>query len=156
MKEQENGKPRLSFQHTIFINEMIASGNRRLAYQAAYPDTKNSTACTNACRLLSKPEIANAIREGLLEIKRKALEAIREAYEGKIADVEEKRMILAQIMRGELVAEKETTTKKGDTQTTKVKGDPKDRIRAIILDNKMEEEWRRIIDLPYEGMNYVE
>jgi phage terminase small subunit len=141
--------------HLAFVTEMIATGNRRIAYQKAYPDTSNNSARSAACRLLTRPEVANAIREGLLEMKRQAIQVIKEKYEGKLSDIEEKRAVLASIIRGELVAERETT-KKGETQTTKVKADPKDRMRAILIDNKMEEEWTRIIEIPDNGVKFVE
>lgn len=114
---QENEKPKFSRAHTAFINEMIATGNRRRAYQAAYPDASRATARSNACRLLAKPEIAQAVREGLLELKRHALETIRQQYEGRLADVDEKRAVLARIIRGEVITEKEVV-KDGKTQVT--------------------------------------
>lgn len=141
--------------HAAFVAEMIATGNRRMAYQKAYPDTSNASARTNACRLLARPEIANAVRMGLLELKQQALQAVKDKYEGRLSDVEEKRMVLAQIIRGELAAERETT-RKGETQTTRIKADPKDRMRAILIDNKMEEEWNRVIELPDTGVKHLE
>jgi hypothetical protein len=142
--------------HAIFVAEMIATGNRRIAYQKAYPRTENASARTAACRLIARPEIANAIREGLIEMQQQALETVRKKYEGMLTDVDEKRIVLAQIIRGELTTERETTSKKGETQTMKVKADPKDRMRAILIDNKMEEKWNRIMNIPDEGMRYVE
>jgi phage terminase small subunit len=141
--------------HAIFVAEMIATGNRRIAYQKAYPDTSNFSARSAACRLLTRPEVANAIREGLLELKQQAIQTVKEKYEGKLSDIEEKRTVLAQIIRGELTTERETT-KKGETQTVKVKADPKDRMRAILIDNKMEEEWSRIVEIPDTGTKYIE
>ncbi|WP_276132536.1 hypothetical protein [Polluticoccus soli] len=120
--------------HAIFVAEMIATGNRRIAYQKAYPDTSNNSARSAACRLLTRAEVANAIREGLLELKQQAIETIKQKYEGKLSDIEEKRAVLAQIIRGELTTERETT-KKGETQTSKVKAAPNDRMRAILIDN---------------------
>jgi phage terminase small subunit len=141
--------------HAAFVAEMIATGNRRIAYQKAYPDTSNNSARSAACRLLTRPEVANAIHKGLLAIKHQAIQAVKEHYEGRLSDIEEKRAVLAQIIRGELTGERETS-KKGETQTVKVKADPKDRMRAILIDNKMEEEWNRAIELPDTGVKYIE
>jgi phage terminase small subunit len=152
---KENQTPVFSTAHSLFIAEMIATGNRRMAYQAAYPNTGNASARTNACRLLSKPDIARAVREGLLEIKMQALQTVKEKYEGRLADIDEKRAVLAQIIRGEAITERETT-KEGKTQLTRIKGDTGARLRAIALDNKMEEEWNQIIELPDNGVRHME
>lgn len=141
--------------HEIFITEMISHGNRRIAYQKAYPETSNKSARTSAARLLALPHIAARIRAGIMNIQLEAVEALKEAYKGKLADIVEKRAVLAQIIRGELVTEKEVT-KKGETEIVRYKSDPKERIRAIILDNKLEEEWTRAIVIPDEGMKYIE
>lgn len=141
--------------HELFIAEMIAHGNRRIAYQKAYPGVANASARTAAARLITDPYIAGSIQKGLLEIKQNTLETIRKEYEGRLTDIEEKRAILAQIIRGEISTEKEIN-KKGETQTIKSKVEPKDRIKAILLDNKMEEEWNKILNIPDEGMRYVE
>ena len=134
---------------------MVLHGNRRLAYQKAYPAAKDKTARTGAWRLLKDPQIANSIRKKRLQAKQQEIEILREQYNKRLADIEEKRAILAQIIRGELVAQREVT-KNGETQIIKYASDPKERIRAIIIDNRMEEEWREAIALPDEGVKHLE
>lgn len=133
--------------HAIFVAEMILHGDRKVAYLTAYPESNYMSARSSACRLLTRPEIACAIRRGLLEARQGVLQLIKEKTAARLADIEEKRAVLAQIIRGELTMEKETT-KNGEAQTVKIKSDPKDRMRAIAIDNKLEEEWNRIVELP--------
>lgn len=142
--------------HEIFIREMIAHGNRRLAYLAAYPSSSNGAATTSACRLLSIPYIAHSIQKGLLAAKQLALQSLQEQYSGHMADIIEKRKILARIIRGELVAEKEIVKADGEKQRTRTIADPKDCIRAIMLDNRMEEEWKQAVAFPDNGVRYAE
>ncbi len=142
--------------HQVFISEMIAHGNRRLAYQAAYPSSSNAAARTSACRLLAMPHIAYSIQKGLLQLRQLSIQSLREQYNGRLTGIEEKRAILAQIIRGELVTEKESTNKKGESLIIKMKNDIKERIRAIMLDNKMEEEWNQAIVSPDNGVRYSE
>lgn len=143
------------YAHEVFIDQMVLHGNRRLAYQKAYPNAKDKTARTGAWRLLKDPKIANSIRKKMLDIKQQEIEVLKEQYNKRLADIEEKREILAQIIRGELVAQREVT-KNGETQIIKYASDPKERIRAIIIDNRMEEEWRKAIALPDEGVKHLE
>ena len=126
--------------HEIFINEMIAHGRRQEAYLAAYPGSNFNSASSSASRLLTNPYIANRIREGRLAARMQAIEAHKQAYQGKLADKAEKRQVLAQIIRGELEVETEML-KYGRKQ--KIKQAPKttERLKAISIDNQMEEFW---------------
>jgi len=142
-------------QHEIFISEMVSHGNRRIAYQKAYPETSDRSARTSAARLLAQPHIAARIRSSMVQMQVEAVETLKETYKGRLADIIEKRAVLAQIIRGELVTVKEVT-KKGITETIRYKCDPKERIRAIILDNKLEEEWTRALTIPDEGVRHIE
>lgn len=130
----------LNSAHETFINEMIAHGKRHEAYLAAYPGSHVNSASSSASRLLANPEIANRIREGRLAARMQAVAAHKQAYAGKLADKAEKREVLAQIIRGELEVETEVL-KYGRKQ--KVKQTPKttERLKAIALDNLMEEFW---------------
>lgn len=141
--------------HEIFVRELLSHGNRRIAYQEAYPGVGNASAYTSSGRLLKNQAIVARIMHELLNIKNITTQVIREHYNGKVADLEEKRAVLAQIIRGELVTEKEIT-KKGETQTQKYKTDPKERIRAIIVDTKLEEELHKTLIIPDKGMRYIE
>ena len=129
--------PEFNPAHEIFINEIIAHGHRQHAYRAAYPDCAISALSVSASRLLAKPEIARRIREGLLEARKQAMDTCREIYQGRLTDKEEKRVILAQIARGELTTEEEVTK---NNETKKIKKQPciSERLKAIALDNKME------------------
>jgi hypothetical protein len=133
--------------HQIFIHEMVAHGNRRIAYQKAYPGVKDSTAYANAYKLMQYTEIAAAITEGRLKLQQQTNELLRQSYKGKIADIEEKREVLAQIIRRELVKETETV-KTADRQWVRELSNPRELIKAILADNKLEDEWRRVIALP--------
>lgn len=130
----------MNIAHETFINEMIAHGKRHEAYIAAYPGSHINSASSSASRLLAVPEIAGRIREGLLAARTQAIETHKQAYAGKLADKAEKREVLAQIIRGELQVETEVL-KYGCKQ--KVKQTPKttERLKAIALDNLMEEYW---------------
>lgn len=130
----------------IFIEEMIAHGSRRLAYQKAYPGVKDQTAHTNAYRLLAKPHIAIAIKEGLIQAKKDSLAALKKQFEDNIA-ADEKRAVLNRIIRGEYEVQKI----KNGSEVVIEKPGIKDVLRAIALDNKMEEEWLQVTKLPDNG-----
>jgi hypothetical protein len=132
--------------HKVFIHEMIAHGNRRVAYLAAYPGVKKRTAYSNAYRLLCDPGIAEAVRRGVLEKQQQAREALKKAYDGRLADIEEKRTVLAQIIRGETLIEREVL-KDGKHAIMYEKAQVKEMLRAIMIDNKMEEEWLKAVML---------
>lgn len=136
--------------HRLFVAEMIAHGNRRLAYQKAYPGVKDNTARINACRLLSNPKVAQAVRDGLVAKKKEEERTLKAVYSGKLAMLEEKRAVLAKLIRCELQLEKEVAHN-GNTTTLKQKPGFKDILRAIIVDNKMEEEWQKLVTLPDKG-----
>lgn len=147
-------RPALQKKHLIFINEMIAHGNRRLAYQAAYPDCSNNAARTCASRLLANPEIAARIQKGQIQARQQAIEELKEQYKGRIADPEEKRTILARIMRGELFTEKETINADGEKTVVKIPVNIKDVLYAIRLDNAMELEWKQALNFGDTGAHY--
>ena len=149
----KTGKP-FNQRHIIFICEMIAHGCRSSAYQKAYPDSSRNAAYTNGCRLLAMPHISGYIRELTLAIKKKSLETLKEKYEGIMVDIEEKRKVLAKIIRGEYAIQKEV--KDGEPGTVFHKPDMKDVLRAIIVDNKMEEEWIKAVSLPDIGIKFFD
>lgn len=124
--------------HRIFVEELVAHGNRRLAYQKAYPGVKNTTARINACKLLGNPDVARQVQEGLAARKQQELELLKKLYDGRLTTIEEKRAILAKVIRGEM----EEANKQGKPANLK------DILKAIMIDNKMEEEWKKILLLP--------
>jgi hypothetical protein len=130
----------------VFINEMIIHGSRRLAYQKAYPGVKDQTAHTNAYRLLAKPHIAMAIKEGLIQAKKDSLAALKKQFEHNMA-ADEKRAVLNKIIRGEYEVQKV----KNGSEVVIEKPGIRDVLRAIALDNKMEEEWLQATKLPDSG-----
>lgn len=139
----------------LFVRELVAHGNRRIAYQKAYPGVADTSAYSAACRLLKDPVIAAYLTQLQLEIKKAAQEVVIEHYKGRIADIEEKRAVLAQIIRGELVTEKEIT-KKGETQTVRYKSEPKDRMKAILIDSRLEQELLKELQAPDRGIRLLQ
>ena len=102
------GEP-LKLAHEIFVRELVSHGNRRIAYQNAYPGVANASAYTASGRLLKNDAIRARIMHELLNVKNIATQVIRDHYNGKVTDIEEKRAVLAQIIRGEIVTEREIT-----------------------------------------------
>lgn len=147
-------KPALQKKHQVFISEMIAHGNRRLAYQAAYPDCSNNAARTCASRLLANPEIAARIQKGQMQARQLAIDELKEQYKGRITDPEEKRMVLARIIRCEIFSERETTNADGEKTVVKVPVNIRDLLYAIRLDNAMELEWKQALHFGDTGTRY--
>jgi hypothetical protein len=106
-------RKKANLRHKIFIQEMIARGDRLIAYKRAYPDASDKSARVNACRLLSYTDISEQIRAGIVVAKKQAMNAIYEKFEGKLTGIDEKRAILAQIIRGEIVSKKEWSNQYG-------------------------------------------
>jgi phage terminase small subunit len=151
---EKQGRPaKLNHAHEKFINEMIAHGERMTAYTRAYPGVSQSSACVNACRLLRNPVIARRIHEGLVQARVTALNVLSERYAGAIGGIEEKRKVLAEIFRGNTSFEREVYIN-GKLEKHQVKPGYHDRLRAIVMDNKMEEDWLRAIELPNNGPYY--
>lgn len=151
----------MNLRHETFIQEMIAHGNRREAYLKAYPQSSPAAAYNNACRLLSIPYIRNKIQEAYTATENTVLQQLQQDYGAELADVYEKRMLLARIIKTALQQSEtdvtETTTK---TVTSVTKRNPclpvgrhfvttlqqptiSQVLRAIVLDTKLEYGWKR-------------
>jgi hypothetical protein len=149
ISNEENAKPSLvEAKYDIFVREMIQHGDRFTAYRAAYPSVSKASARTAAARLLSKPGIARRIQEARLQQKAEARAALRMHYNGRLVDIEEKRALLAEIIRGTSVTQVDVKDDRTGAKSTVVKNSLRDRMRAMALDSQLEEEWKRIMEMP--------
>jgi len=82
---------------------MIAHGDRKLAYKAAYPETRNEQAAyNNSCRLLAKPEIKERIEKSILQNHEQNAQLLKEEFGNDLVHMMEKRQQLAAIIRGKV------------------------------------------------------
>lgn len=131
--------------HT-FILGMIKHGDKLKAYCAAYPKAKEESARKAAERLLRNPQIAAEINEAAAAIRYKAYkEAYKEHVETskvKLLSIMKKREILTQIATCEMKVGRHV---KSDGAYRMVYEDPrpKDIIRAIEIDTRLEEACNR-------------
>lgn len=144
----------MNLRHETFIQEMIAHGNRREAYLKAYPQSSPAAAYNNACRLLSIPYIRNKIQEAYTATENSVLQQLLQDYGAALADVYEKRVLLAHIIKTALqqnetsVTDTETktvitATKRNHSVTTLQQPTVSQILRAIVLDTKLEYGWKR-------------
>lgn len=144
----------MNLRHETFIQEMIAHGNRREAYLKAYPQSSPAAAYNNACRLLSIPYIRNKIQEAYTATENSVLQQLQQDYGAELADVYEKRVLLARIIKTVLqqnetsVTDTETktvttATKRNNLVTASQQPTISQVLRAIVLDTKLEYGWKR-------------
>lgn len=144
----------MNLRHETFIQEMIAHGNRREAYLKAYPQSSPAAAYNNACRLLSIPYIRNKIQEAYTATENSVLQQLQQDYGAELADVNDKRVLLARIIKTALQQNEtsvtDTTTKTVTTETKRnhsvtILQQPtvSQILRAIVLDTKLEYGWKR-------------
>lgn len=144
----------MNLRHETFIQEMIAHGNRRAAYLKAYPQSSPAAAYNNACRLLSMPYIRNKIQEAYTATENTVLQQLQQDYGAELADVYDKRVLLARIIKTALqqnetdvteVATKTGTsvTKRNNSVTMLQQPTISQVLRAIVLDTKLEYGWKR-------------
>ncbi|HLO71251.1 MAG TPA: terminase small subunit [Flavipsychrobacter sp.] len=144
----------MNLRHETFIQEMIAHGNRREAYLKAYPQSSPAAAYNNACRLLSVPYIRNKIQEAYTATENLVLQQLQQDYGAELADVYEKRVLLAHIIKTALqqnetsVTDTETktvttATKRNSLVTASQQPTISQVLRAIVLDTKLEYGWKR-------------
>lgn len=149
ISNEELAKPSLTeAKHDIFVREMVQHGDRYIAYRAAYPTASKAAARIGAARLLSKPDIANRIVEARLQARAGLQAAVRRHYDGRLADIEEKRAFLAEVIRGKSVSQIDVRDYRTGMKSTVVKNSLRDRMRAIALDNQLEEEWNKLMNMP--------
>ncbi len=153
----------MNLRHEIFIQEMIAHGNRKEAYLKAYPQSTPAAAYNNACRLLSIPHIRERIKTAWAATENTTIQQLQEDYGMTLADVYEKRVLLAYIIKSALAWQQSETNDDGtatclpDMQAngnktatistpTEILLQPptvSQILRAIVLDTKLEHGWRR-------------
>lgn len=144
----------MNLRHETFIQEMIAHGNRRAAYLKAYPQSSPSAAYNNACRLLSIPYIRNRIQEAYTATENSVLQQLQQDYGAELADVYEKRVLLAHIIKTALQQNETivtdtvtktvtTATKRNSLVTASQQPTISQVLRAIVLDTKLEYGWKR-------------
>lgn len=144
----------MNLRHEIFIQEMIAHGNRREAYLKAYPQSSPTAAYNNACRLLSIPYICNKIQDACTAKENTVLQQLEQDYGAQLAEVFEKRVLLARIIKTALQQNEtgvtETATKmaapatnRNSFVTTLKQPTISQVLRAIVLDTKLEHGWKR-------------
>jgi len=142
----------MNLRHETFIQEMIVHGNRREAYLKAYPQSSPAAAYNNACRLLSIPYIRNKIQEVYTATENSVLKQLQQDYGAELADVYEKRVLLARIIKTALqqnetsvtdTATKTAATKRNSFVTTLKQPTISQVLRAIVLDTKLEHGWKR-------------
>lgn len=144
----------MNLRHETFIQEMIAHGNRRVAYLKAYPQSSPAAAYNNACRLLSIPYIRKKIQEAYTATENTVQQQLQQDYGAALADVYEKRVLLARIIKTALqqnetdVTETATktaasATKRNSLVTASQQPTISQLLRAIVLDTKLEYGWKR-------------
>lgn len=144
----------MNLRHETFIQEMIAHSNRKAAYMKAYPQSSPAAAYNNACRLLAIPYIRNKIQEAYTATENTVLQQLEQDYGVQLAEVLEKRMLLACIIKTALqqnetdVTETATKTAAPATNrnrfvTTLKQPTISQVLRAIVLDTKLEHGWKR-------------
>jgi len=144
----------MNLRHETFIQEMIAHGNRKAAYLKAYPQSSPSAAYNNACRLLAIPYIRNKIQDAYAVTENAVLQQLEQDYGVQLAEVFEKRVLLAHIIKTAL-QQNETTvsdtvtktvasaTNRNSFVTTLKQPTISQVLRAIVLDTKLEYGWKR-------------
>lgn len=144
----------MNLRHEIFIQEMIAHGNRRAAYLKAYPQSSPAAAYNNACRLLSISYIRNKIQEAYTATENSVLQQLQQDYGAELTDVYEKRVLLAHIIKTALQQNETivtdtvtktvtTATKRNSLLTVSQQPTISQVLRAIVLDTKLEYGWKR-------------
>lgn len=129
----------INLKHETFIREMIAHGDRRLAYQTAYPDSSPNAAYANAGRLLARPEIYERIQQAVALVEEQLQQELAAQLKDHFMELSEKRAYLARLIRGEEFTVKHTTYY-GKVLTYIKEPTPTELLRAIELDTKLEAE----------------
>ncbi len=126
--------------HQVFINEMIAHGDKLRAYQAAYPNAQGAAARAAAARLIARPHIAQQIQQAQQEAKRKAIDQLQEhtaeVLEQELTTIAQKRAILARMMSGQWQTKRYINLRDRVEEVTEDISDYA-LLRAIELDTKL-------------------
>lgn len=137
-----NAIKNLNARHLLFINEMIRHGDKLKAYAAAYPDAKGEALRKAAERLMKNPAIAQKIHEVRSQIRHEAYvaayAACMEEMKTELLSMQKRRAILAQLATCEMKVGRYVKYN-GDYVMVYEDPRPRDIIRAIELDTKLEE-----------------
>lgn len=118
---------KLTLKQRKFADEYIISGNATESYKRAYPSVKkDSTANTNASRMLRNAKVKSYIDERLKEIESEKTASIKEVME-----------YLSSVMRGEHKEQTLIGRGQGFQEITNISVSAKDRIKAADLLNKI-------------------
>lgn len=118
---------KLTLKQRKFADEYIISGNATESYKRAYPSVKkDSTANTNASRMLRNAKVKSYIDERLKEIESEKTASIKEVME-----------YLSSVMRGEQREQTLIGMGQGFQEKTYIDVSAKDRLKAADLLNKI-------------------
>ena len=118
---------KLTLKQQRFADEYIISGNATESYKKAYPSVKkDTTANTNASRMLRNAKVKSYIDERLKEIESEKTASIKEVME-----------YLSSVMRGEQREQTLIGRGQGFQEITNISVSAKDRIKAADLLNKI-------------------
>lgn len=135
----------INLAHERFIHEMILHGDRVAAYLAAYPRCTPASARKAASRLLCNPGIKERIRNAVLDVQYMVEEELKEHLRGHAMSVNDKRALLYQVATKQLTATK-IVSRYNKQYTVEVKPQINDILRAINLDMKLTNCWKREFD----------
>lgn len=118
---------KLTLKQQRFADEYIISGNATESYKKAYPSVKkDSTANTNASRMLRNAKVKSYIDDRLKEIESEKTASIKEVME-----------YLSSVMRGEQREQTLIGMGQGFQEKTYIDVSAKDRLKAADLLNKI-------------------
>lgn len=129
-------KEMISPKHKRFADEYIKHGDATKAYRAAYPKVKEETARVNSYKALQNTTVQDYIKERSDKITEIANQKLAETQFKDLLTTAEKRFILRQIARGELLEEYNQVLK-GELKKVKRLPNLIERIKAIELENRM-------------------
>ncbi|MCB9045974.1 MAG: hypothetical protein H6550_07525 [Chitinophagales bacterium] len=136
-------------QHATFILEMIKHGDKLRAYRAAYPKAKGLSAQKSAERLLRQTHIANEIQAVVRDIRSQTVfetyKVMQQEQHVRILSVMKKREILNQIATCEMKVGRYIKDEDG-YRIVYEDPRPRDIIKAIEVDTKLEEACNRMRD----------
>ncbi len=120
--------------HQLFITQMLLHGDKARAYKAAYPAAKEERSILSAAnRLLSRPEISDAINGARNRIRTEAEQELKEQLKTEMLSVERAKELLTEIAEGRLLTEKQVRQKDGSYETMMVAPTLGERMRAITI-----------------------
>lgn len=128
----------MSPKHYQFILEYLQCGDKIEAYQKVYPEATGRSVSNGADRLLANREIEATINLVRMQIRYETEENLREIISGTYLTMKEKRMVLAQIARGDLTVTVERPNAPYSGSYVHIEPTHRERIMAIRLDCEIE------------------